>query len=502
MVAYQTRFKRGVSEFRAIRYISSEHSSPDSRFSTLPEDVIEHTVVVGFSNNHRDILRDILWRPPVPSINSSRFSVCARKKPFDESEGAFDCIDCVNPTKLVVHEGLMHRDGRTTLMDHNGFDFDHVFDHICSNDEVFATTAGPLLQRVLEGFSSTMMMFGQTGTGKTYTSFAMQERLAEVIYSPQGPGQVTVVSFEMMGARCFDLLNDRQKVSLLFGSDGLVHVHGVDRRTASSQAELMEMFGRTNELRAVRAMERNHQSSRSHALTQLIFSNGAVLSLVDLAGSERQMDTRQYTRADHEESADINEALMTLKLCFHEFANGAERIAFRAHPLTQVLRGCFEQPTHRTILMATLSPRSSDVDHTLNTIRHVQLMRPVHSDGAGVVSVRVECCKTAEEMLEEQRFSQWAPMRVKEFLRNFEDGVFVAIASAGLDGRQLLRLSKARLVQMVRVTREDDEQVVDEEAVDRLFHAIRDESRRVDAAIESRREFITRLMRQRPFLVE
>lgn len=88
-------------------------------------------------------------------------------------------------------------------------------------------------------------------------------------------------------------------------------------------------------------------------------------------------------------------------------------------------------------------------------------------------------------------------MRVKAFLEQFEGGVFAAIASAGLDGHQLLRTSRARLTLMVRVTREDDDRVVDEEALDRLFEKIREEARRVDHILDAKRERVARLKRHR-----
>lgn len=122
------------------------------------------------------------------------------------------------------------------------------------------------------------------------------------------------------------------------------------------------------------------------------------LALVDLAGSERNYETLKMSAAQHKESGDINTSLMALKDCFRAHAASRSvgvaaaavvstgkqaeasavekkkkhpeevstvgagrlrptqplaaaggRMPFRAHRLTQVLKSCFTDPTHRTV---------------------------------------------------------------------------------------------------------------------------------------------------------
>ena len=47
---------------------------------------------------------------------------------------------------------------------------------------------------------------------------------------------------------------------------------------------------------------------------------------------------------------------------------------FRAHRLTQMLKDCFVDGTHRTLVIATASPSPTDLMHTMNTLDHVALM--------------------------------------------------------------------------------------------------------------------------------
>ena len=49
---------------------------------------------------------------------------------------------------------------------------------------------------------------------------------------------------------------------------------------------------------------------------------------------------------------------------------------YRASRLTQLLRGCFTQPGHRSVIIATVSPTSTDLQHSVNSIGHVVLTNP------------------------------------------------------------------------------------------------------------------------------
>lgn len=49
------------------------------------------------------------------------------------------------------------------------FSFDRVFGQESTQAEVFETVGKGLVQSVLEGFNSTLFVYGQTSSGKTFT---------------------------------------------------------------------------------------------------------------------------------------------------------------------------------------------------------------------------------------------------------------------------------------------------------------------------------------------
>ena len=137
----------------------------------------------------------------------------------------------------------------------------------------------------------------------------------------------------------------------------------------------------------------------------------------------------RQSAADHKESADINYALMALKDCFRSYYNTSsssspssqnasypsssssssnildektklinykkilsmrpiKKAPYRSSLLTRVLRNCFVPQEHNnnthtdpskphlTCVIATISPSSSDIVHTINTLDHVSMMIP------------------------------------------------------------------------------------------------------------------------------
>lgn len=49
------------------------------------------------------------------------------------------------------------------------FTFDHVYNIRCSQQEIFEESALPLLHKLVLGYNVTIMAYGPTGSGKSYT---------------------------------------------------------------------------------------------------------------------------------------------------------------------------------------------------------------------------------------------------------------------------------------------------------------------------------------------
>lgn len=394
---FREAFCRGIGDYRGARLstaVLGKHLA-----ERLPEEVL----LGPFAALHGPEIAGFAWDGSVAKPNAEARSRClpfrimARKRPLRPEEreaGTYDSISVEGAnSSTIVHDGRVHRDGRTLYMVHSRFCLDRIFGEADTNTEVYDEAARPLAQAAMSGGRATLLMFGQTGTGKTYTASGILQHLAKDIFAcPERAASVLV--YELSGSRggreaCFDLLSERKQVKLLTGEDGDVHVRGASALRCSDAEEFLKAVRAAFAWRSSESTERNEASSRSHAVVEVNIDvpgqeTGGILRVVDLAGSERNYETQFHTRTMAERGGHINYSLLMLKECarsMHANKLKAEKgeaqsfVPFRSSRLTHLLRSCFVDESHRTAVIATLSPSPTDVEHTLNSLQHVGMMR-------------------------------------------------------------------------------------------------------------------------------
>ncbi|KYF43747.1 internal kinesin motor domain, partial [Toxoplasma gondii ARI] len=135
------------------------------------------------------------------------------------------------------------------------------------------------------------------------------------------------------------------------------------------------------ELRKIGVNSVNDESSRSHAILQVIFrkrNSGEAcgrIAFIDLAGSERGADTLQHSRQTQQDGAGINRSLLALKECIRAMDQDKGHIPFRDSELTKVLREIFVGRSSRSVMIATVSPSTSCCEQTLNTLRYASRVK-------------------------------------------------------------------------------------------------------------------------------
>jgi hypothetical protein len=121
-------------------------------------------------------------RPPLPrELHSDQGMVNIIKvddsKAITISENL--AVDMNRKTKISIilimlekmNQGKKNGDPSTDGMIYSShtFTFDHVYDQRSKQAEVYNTTARDAVHSVLAGYNATIIAYGQTGTGKTYT---------------------------------------------------------------------------------------------------------------------------------------------------------------------------------------------------------------------------------------------------------------------------------------------------------------------------------------------
>ena len=473
------------------------------------------------SLKRRNVILDLKKMVAPRANKQSAFKLCVRKRPLSsitenksststmdddestrqQSQIPYDACECfVKPEGTIVfHDGKLARNGRRLSMAHRSYVVDKVYSEESTNDEVCVSEVLPLLEKIIPNSSggipktATMIYFGQTSTGKTYTMKANLNYCCEHMMAQDSSYKgcsIRVTFYEVMGKKIFDLLNDRKVCKLLADENEVMHLRGAEFKVFQNGEkkadEMMLELIAALQLRQSEVTERNPVSSRSHAVCTLTvqFPSGGegVLRLVDLAGSERNYETLKMTAADHAVSADINSALMSLKDCFRALSTNKNRIPgvsgsallvkcppripYRSHLLTRVLRDCFTlcdstddtcdhmKNNNSTTLMATVSPSPTDLFHSLNTLDHAILMNPALENQKRETCVDVPISGLFVGLKGSDRgapkstdkMETWTAEQVIGFLATIDSGRFSMLQlPPGLDGKGLSNLNATSL---------------------------------------------------------
>ncbi|XP_061694974.1 kinesin-like protein KIF2C isoform X2 [Syngnathoides biaculeatus] len=356
-----------------------------------------------------------------------RICVCVRKRPLNNQEvnrREIDVVSVPGRGALLVHEPKQKVD-LTKYLENQIFHFDYSFDETSTNDLVYRFTARPLVQSIFEGGMATCFAYGQTGSGKTHTMggdfSGKQQNCAKGIYALAAQDVFaslrdwkyknldlsTYVSFfEIYNGKVYDLLNKKAMLRVLQDEHQQVQVVGLEEVYVSNADEVIKMIQHGSSCRTFGQTSANANSSRSHAVLQIILRRKdrattlhGKFSLVDLAGNERGTDVSSNDRATLVETAEINRSLLALKECIRSLGMNSDHIPFRMSTLTKVLRDSFIGENSRTCMIAMVSPGMSSCEYTMNTLRYADRVKELNGKSKADVEAKAQdpMCSSSEE---------------------------------------------------------------------------------------------------------
>ncbi|KAL1069229.1 hypothetical protein V6Z11_D12G252500 [Gossypium hirsutum] len=333
-----------------------------------------------------------------------RVAVRLRPRNAEESAADADFADCVE-----LQPELKRLKLRKNNWDTDTYEFDEVLTEFASQKRVYEVVAKPVVEGVLDGYNGTIMAYGQTGTGKTYTLGrlgeedtanrgimvrAMEDILAEV--SPE-IDFVLVSYLQLYMESLQDLLDPtNDNISIVEEpKSGDVSLPGATLVEIRDQQSFLELLRLGEAHRHAANTKLNTESSRSHALLMVHVKrtvkgrepahssdNGNSTSMarslrpplvrkgklvvVDLAGSER-IDKSGSDGHTREEAKSINLSLSALGKCINALAENSAHVPVRDSKLTRLLRDSFGG-TARTSLVITVGPSPRHRGETASTI--------------------------------------------------------------------------------------------------------------------------------------
>ncbi|XP_066572281.1 kinesin-like protein KIF9 [Amia ocellicauda] len=303
------------------------------------------------------------------------------------------------------------RDSRKAVVNNQQCDWTFRLDgilHNASQDEVYAAAARSVVLGALDGYNGTVMCFGQTGAGKTYTMTgatesyrqrgiiprALQEVFQEVERRADHAVTVRLSFLEIYNETLQDLLSPGTGGSLAVVDEGGggVHVRGLSVHLTHTEEEALDLLFEGEMNRTIAAHSLNRSSSRSHCiLTVHIESRSRTLSdakyvtsklnLVDLAGSERLGKTGSEGLVLREATY-INKSLSFLEQAVLALADRRrDHVPFRQSKLTHTLKDSLGGNCN-TVLVANIYGEAAQIEETLSTLRFAGRMKCVRTDPA------------------------------------------------------------------------------------------------------------------------
>lgn len=384
--------------------------------------------------------------------------VFVRARPFfkhEKERGEWDCVSGCD-AGVVVHEGyekVRNTRGLVKVLRHHSFPEVVRID----TDEGVYSQLQYLVERAKNGSMSTLFMYGMTGSGKTYSTNLIHKNAPHDLISV-GPSRL--ISYELIGKRCFDLLSaNKQEVHLCVGEDGATHVQGSTVCEADTAADLEKLLGEASMRRETSATGTNATSSRSHAVYQLSTATGGTLTIIDLAGNEGNIETQYHTKEQMKEAAEINSSLMALKTCLVARASGKSHVPFRESVLTRVLRDSLTMKEAATAVLCCVSPACSHLERTLSTLR----------SAVNLTGQLKPTCPEEEELQEKVDSilkggpNTWDAEALNAWIQGLRLQAQVALPE-GMTGKQIMKLTVARIAPMCGD---------DKAAAERVYNALR-----------------------------
>ena len=366
------------------------------------ESTIQHPEKNVISNNNEESFKVYIRIRPhihklIPTSKNSVKQIISPKNNKNKKN------NCAEKNMIKVDKNMIFLEEMKNTKNKNSiksYIYDNIFNESATNEIVFNGAIKSMLDQIILGYNSTVLAYGVTGTGKTYTIFGdlnnnfkdegiifkSCDYLFEKIDQNKNKDINTNYSIKISYIEIYneivkDLISENTP-SLMIVEDPVKGVicSNVKEIIIYDSVQLKKIINDSNKRRTMASTDQNQFSSRSHAILQMslekkikkdennydiIYSKFLV---VDLAGSEKGMEKGKR----REEGVNINKSLFTLGNCLNilsEKSNAGKFVPYRDSKLTRILKDSLGGNI-LTVMLACISPCSNNYDDTLNTLNY------------------------------------------------------------------------------------------------------------------------------------
>uniref|UniRef100_G3U6H2 Kinesin family member 13A n=2 Tax=Loxodonta africana TaxID=9785 RepID=G3U6H2_LOXAF len=321
---------------------------------------------------------------------------------------------------------------------------------------VFKCLGEGILEKAFQGYNACIFAYGQTGSGKSFSMMGNAEQLGLIprlccalfqrISLEQNESQtfkVEVSYMEIYNEKVRDLLDPKGSRQSLKVREHKVlgpYVDGLSQLAVTSFEDIESLMSEGNKSRTVAATNMNEESSRSHAVFNIIITQTlydlqsgnsgekvSKVSLVDLAGSERVSKTGAAGER-LKEGSNINKSLTTLGLVISSLADQAagkgknKFVPYRDSVLTWLLKDNLGGNS-QTSMIATISPAADNYEETLSTLRYADRAKRIVNHAIVNEDPNARVIRELREEVEKlkEQLSQAEAMKAPELKEKLEE---------------------------------------------------------------------------------
>ncbi|CDY36055.1 BnaC03g41430D [Brassica napus] len=395
----------------------------DSRWSFLPKSVSAHlnprSDIENAPPNIPDPRTKSISKSPAPrsqidrrgQVSATRRTALKSRSEVEEASNHphVKVVVRIRPTKEYCWTVKKLSDDSYSVRDRK-FTFDSVLDSIHNQEDVFQQIGVPLVRDALSGYNTSVLSYGQNGSGKTYTMWGPAGSMLEDP-SPKGEQGLAPRIFQMLfteierekmnsdvnyQCRCSfleiyngqisDLIDQTQR-NLKIKNDAKngTYVENLTAEYVDSYEDVAQILMKGLSSRKVGATSTSFQSSRSHVILSFIiesWSKGAStrcfnttrtsrINLVDLAGVGTNV--RDATKHCVEEEKFLKKSLSELghvvdALAKNDHPGISDRSLHKTSCLTHLLQESLGGNSKLTIL-CNIFPSDKNTKRTMSTLR-------------------------------------------------------------------------------------------------------------------------------------
>ena len=292
------------------------------------------------------------------------------------------------------------------------FPFTKVFDEEATQEEVYLETARKVVDNFVKGFNCSLLAYGQTGAGKTYTmegnadNYGLIPKAINHIFlhfdnikekKKDIEMNLFISVFEIYAEKICDLLTMEKKTTLSKNPKTLkiradinkgFLVDGLSEFRIESLKEAIKYFKKATKNRTVGSTDFSEKSSRSHMVCQIWMKRKnkqfetykeSKLFLMDLAGSEKatnlvgdKQNANFNMISKHnqikKETKDINTSQLSLRRVIETLSKtNSSHIPYRSSVLTAILKSSL-QGNSMTSIILNQAPEPENAVESYNTL--------------------------------------------------------------------------------------------------------------------------------------